>query len=79
MKRGKQHDLTSWYIHQLRQLLQEIQFLFWIVFSSMFQHLAKFINNYQQELSFLLTFSVIVFQAIKNACSIALYIQSLAQ
>ena len=78
MECGEEHNLASRNAYYIRKLLQEVQLFFWIVFGSMFQHFTKLIDNNQQEFPFLLAFGIIVLQAIKNAGSITLHVQSLA-
>ena len=72
MKRCQKKDISGWNIHELCQFLHEVKFTLRIILGSMLQHLAKLINEDNQEFSLALQFVILGFEFIKNAISCAI-------
>ena len=53
-------------IDKFCKFLHKIQFLLWIVLSSMFKNLTKFINEYDKETSAFLCLAISVTQFVKH-------------
>ena len=79
MKRSQKKDISGWHIHELSQFLHEVKFTLRIILGSMFQHLAKLINEDNQEFSLALQFIILGFEFIQNAISCAINRKFLTQ
>ena len=79
MKRSQKKDISGWHIHELSQFLHEVKFTLRIILGSMLQHLAKLINEDNQEFSLALQFVILGFEFIQNAISCAINREFLTQ
>ena len=79
MKRCQKKDISGWNIYELCQFLHEVKFTLRIILGSMLQHLAKLINEDNQEFSPALQFVILGFEFIQNAISSAINREFLTQ
>ncbi|CUO88319.1 Uncharacterised protein [Segatella copri] len=79
MKRSQKKNISGWHIHELSQFLHEVKFTLRIILGSMLQHLAKLINEDNQEFSPALQFVILGFEFIQNAISSAINREFLTQ